>query len=82
MTYWTTKGGEKISIKDMTTEHIINCIKMLQKQIDTKNTARMVGIFGVADDQDDNIVYEIDVKKDIESMIETFNKELVRRSEL
>ena len=29
---WTTKDGQKISVVDMTSRHIKNCINMLQKQ--------------------------------------------------
>ena len=39
MKYWTTKSGEKIAIKDMTTDHIKNCIRMLSKAPDLHSEA-------------------------------------------
>ena len=27
--YWTTKDGHKIAIKDMTTQHILNCMRIV-----------------------------------------------------
>ena len=34
---WTMKNGSKIAIKAMTTEHIKNCIKMVERNIDAQN---------------------------------------------
>jgi len=34
---WTMKNGTKIRIKDMSTEHIKNCIKMVERDIDVRN---------------------------------------------
>lgn len=31
--YWTTKDGRKLNIKDMDTNHIFNCIRMLDRQM-------------------------------------------------
>lgn len=28
---WTTKDGQTLKVKDMTTSHIMNCMKMLKK---------------------------------------------------
>lgn len=30
--YWTTKNGERIRYQEMTDEHLLNTIKMLEKQ--------------------------------------------------
>lgn len=35
MKYWTTKTGEKLKIVDMETSHIENCIKMLEKNMES-----------------------------------------------
>ena len=29
--FWTTRNGKQIKISDMTTSHIINCLKMLER---------------------------------------------------
>src|ERR1035437_4248960 len=36
MKYWITQTGEKLKVKEMTTQHIENCIRMLQRHIATK----------------------------------------------
>jgi len=33
--YWTTKDGRKLKISEMKTSHILNCIKMMDKQMCT-----------------------------------------------
>lgn len=30
--YWTMRNGKQIKISDMTTEHIINCLNMLERR--------------------------------------------------
>jgi hypothetical protein len=34
---WKTKEGEEILIEQMSTEHIINCVKMIERNIDNDN---------------------------------------------
>ena len=34
---WKMKDGTKIYIKDMTTSHIENCIKLIEKQVEEHN---------------------------------------------
>ena len=31
--YWTTKDGRKLKISEMNTEHIFNCISMMDRQM-------------------------------------------------
>ena len=31
--YWTTREGKQIRIRDMTTQHIKNCLRMLERGI-------------------------------------------------
>ena len=31
MKTWTTKNGDELRIEDMTTEHILNCIKSIER---------------------------------------------------
>jgi len=31
--YWTTKDGRKLKISEMGTEHIYNCIRMMDRQM-------------------------------------------------
>ena len=44
--YWVTKTGEKIKISNMTTTHIINCIKMLENKY---NHGEFMSYFGYSD---------------------------------
>lgn len=34
---WKNKQGEELPIKDMSTDHIINCLKMIERNIDVYN---------------------------------------------
>ena len=31
--YWTTKDGRKLKISEMKTSHILNCIRMMDRQM-------------------------------------------------
>jgi len=37
MKYWTTREGTKLKISEMETDHIKNCMKMLERNLDKYN---------------------------------------------
>ena len=74
---WTTKNGEKILIKDMTTQHIKNCIKAIEEgQIQIGKT---IDLGYTGDGAGDGIIYDfIDKRKEY---IEAFKRELENRKD-
>lgn len=73
---WKTKNGDKILIKDMTTEHIKNCIKALEEERITVGESVDIGY--TCDSDGDGIMYEfIDHSEDY---IKAFKDELARRN--
>lgn len=74
---WKTKDGKEILIKDMTTNHIKNCIKALQEERIKVGETIDVGYTSGGDG--DGIMYEyIDYSNDY---IKAFSEELLRRKE-
>lgn len=72
---WCTKNGEKILIKDMTTQHIKNCIKAIQE--DRIQVGETIQLGYTLDGDGDGMIYDfIDYSKDY---IQAFNEELKRR---
>lgn len=72
---WETKNGEKIHIKDMTTEHIKNCIKAIQE--DRIQVGKSINIGYTGDGDGDCAIYEwYDMGNDY---IQAFEEELKRR---
>ena len=69
---WTTRNGEKIAVKDMTTQHIKNTINCLESG---RITWYVNG--GWAEDNDYQEIIEIDSIK--YNWLEVFKKELKRR---
>ena len=43
--YWVTKDGNKLLISKMDTDHIINCVKMLQKWAAVKKEQLILGAY-------------------------------------
>ena len=74
---WTTKNGDKIEVRDMTTQHIKNCIKAIKEKriIIGKN----VDIGYTCDGDGDGIIYQWLDSGDI--YIRAFEEELKRRKE-
>ena len=72
---WITKNGEKIAVKDMSTQHILNCIKAIKEEkiIFVTNT-------GYAPDNDYIEYEENDLGR--ERWIKTFENELKKRGVL
>lgn len=74
--YWITKNEEKILIKDMTTQHIKNCIKAIEENRISVGQTINLGYTG--DGDGDGIIYDfIDYG---EQYIKAFKNELERRS--
>lgn len=72
---WKTKNGEKTYIKDMTTEHIKNCIKAIQE--DRIQVGKSINIGYTGDGDGDGAIYEwYDMGNDY---IKAFEEELKRR---
>ena len=40
---WTTQDGNEILVKDMTNDHIANCIRYLEKRLKSGNTTIIIG---------------------------------------
>lgn len=74
---WTTKNGDEIEVKDMTTQHIKNCIKAIKEKriIIGKN----VDVGYTCDRDDDGIIYQWLDSGDY--YVKAFEKELKRRNE-
>ncbi len=70
---WETKDGIKIKVKDMTTQHILNCIKCIEE-------GRINFIINRWAEDNDFQMYDEDTETK-ERWIEIFNKELERRKE-
>ena len=72
---WTTKSGEKIPIKEMTTQHIKNCIKAIEEERIQIGETIDLGYTG--DGEGDGIIYDfIDMS---EEYLQAFEKELKNR---
>lgn len=79
--YWTTREGERIALKDMTTDHVENALRYLQKRIKSGDTTVIVTYGGMGWEGDD-MWYdeeEVDRKKDMQRWVRRFSKELDRR---
>lgn len=75
---WKTKEGKELNIKDMTTQHIKNCIKAIQE--DRIQVGETIDIGYTGDGDGDGIMYQwIDYGKDY---IRAFEEELKNRGEL
>lgn len=75
ITTWKTKNEEEILIKNMTTEHIKNCIKAIKE--DKIQIGETIQLGYTGDGEGDGIIYDfIDYSKDY---IKAFNEELNRR---
>jgi len=83
---WIMKSGEKIKIKDMTTKHIKNCIKLLKKYHSNKfshilqfaNTLQSEIAIETIENEIDDIV-ENGFNDEAKEYILSFKKELERR---
>lgn len=74
---WTTKNGDEIEVRDMTTQHIKNCIKAIKEKriVIGKN----VDVGYTCDGDGDGIIYDWLDNGDI--YIKAFEEELKRRNE-
>lgn len=69
---WKTKNGKKIKVKDMTTQHICNCIKCIEE-------GRIVFLVSLGYEVDnDFITYDEDIIEKRE-WLKTFKEELKNR---
>lgn len=71
---WTTQNGTKIKVKDMTTQHIKNCIRCIEE-----GRINFIINMGWAEDNDYQM-YDEDTEKK-EKWIKIFKDELERRNE-
>lgn len=74
---WTTKNGDEIEVKDMTTQHIKNCIKAIKEERIT--IGEIVDVGYTCDGDGDGIIYDWLDNGDI--YIKAFEEELKRRKE-
>lgn len=75
MKYWTTQSGERLLIKDMTTGHITNCIRILEKLLLTKPEPSYAP--APYDEMEDRA--NDDIEENIVKQIRIFKKELSKR---
>ena len=82
MKYWITQTGEKLKVKEMTTQHIENCIRMLQKHIATKpERGYYMGISDYGEEWVEMENRQNDEKEEMFiSWINSFKRELKRRT--
>ncbi len=71
---WKTRDGNKIKVKDMTTQHIRNCIRCLEE-----GRINFIINMGWAEDNDYQ-EFDEDIEEK-ERWIKIFNKELGKRKE-
>lgn len=77
---WETQNGDILDLKDMSESHIKNCIKYIQKKIDSG--VHLVGGGHDADDMwCDEEEYDKEEIAEMKREIRSFEKELKRRSE-
>lgn len=82
MKYWITKEGDKLKLTDMGTEHILNCIGMLQKRFNEDGKAIAYREYGGMGADNMDIWYEveeIDVTRKTKNAIKSFKDELKKR---
>lgn len=78
MLKWETKEGKEINIKDMTTQHIKNCIKAIKE--DRIQVGENIGVGYTGDGDGDGIIYQwVDYGKDY---IRAFEEELKNRGDI
>lgn len=83
MTYWITRDGTRISLKDMEWLHIVNCIRMMERNIQYANDARpwyagdSDGAVAAAACEERNID---DYIEEANAKIDAFRNELSRRA--
>ena len=75
MEYWKTKNGDKIKIKDMTTQHIKNTIKAIEE-----GRINFLINLGWAEDNDFQIIDEDTERK--KYWLDVFYDELKKRGEM
>ncbi len=81
MKYWETQDGERIAVKKMTTSHLENCIRFLEKKFVNGKVIVIEEYGGMGIDNMD-IWYdteEVDITNEIKDWIKTFKKELKKR---
>lgn len=71
---WKIQNGSEIKVKDMTTQHILNCIRSIEE-----GRINFIINMGWAEDNDYQM-YDEDTETK-EKWIKIFNKELERRKE-
>jgi len=75
---WTTRDGAEMSLSEMQTTHIQNCILMLKRRIDSGDTMYVIG--DVSGAPEDRWAEEVDGSNELRCRIDELQRELSRRS--
>lgn len=77
MKTWTTKDGQELKVREMETSHIQNCIKFMQRKLDSGDTTILIGEAPRSwEESDEGWWDEKDITNEIKGWIKRFTKEL------
>ena len=79
MKYWTMRNGEEILIKDMTTTHLDNTIKLLERTFDEDDGIEYSGCMGFDDWNFDCDVSYYEKPEDMFPVLKDLRREYKKR---